>query len=107
MPVIWIIVSRRASSVARRVGVNGRQTAVVTGVHSLKHVDRFAATDLADHDAIGTHTQCVAHEISLRDFATTFDIRRPGFQSDDVRLLQLKFGRVFNRNDAFVFGNEG
>ncbi len=86
--------------------MNGRQTAVVTGVHGLKHVDRFTAADLADHDAIGTHTQGVAHEVSLRDFTTTFDVRWPCFESDDVRLLQLKFRRVFNRDDAFVFRNE-
>ena len=91
--------------VARGVGVDRGQTAVVAGVHGLQHVDRFAAAYLADDDAVGTHTQRVANEISLRNFTTAFDIWRPGFQSDDVWLLQLQFGRVFNRDDALVFRN--
>ena len=77
----------------------------MTGVHSLKHVDSFTAANLTDHDAIGTHTQCVLDQISLGNFTATFDVGRSGFESDDVRLLQLKFCRVFNRDDAFVFGD--
>src|SRR6185369_14857882 len=79
-------------SVARRVGVNRGQTTVVTSVHSLKHVDGFAATNFTDDDAIGTHTQRVLDEISLGNFTATFDVWRSGFEPDHVRLLKLKFG---------------
>ena len=82
------------------------QTAVVAGVHSLKHVDRFATADLADHDAIGPHAKGVANQVSLRNFAAAFNVRRTRFEPDDVRLLQLQFGRVFDSDDAFVLGNE-
>src|SRR6185369_770758 len=79
-------------SIARCVGVDGSQTAVVTSVHSLKHVNCFATANLTDHDAIGTHTQGVLDEISLRNFTATFNVGRSGFESDGVRLLKLKFG---------------
>ena len=87
--------------------MNRRQAAIVAGVHGLQHVDGFAAANFADHDAIGTHAQSVANQIALRHFASTFDIGRPSFQADHVRLLQLQFSRVFDRDDAFVFGNVG
>src|SRR5690349_11411125 len=86
--------------VAWCVGVNGCQRTIVACVHGLKHVDSLTATDLADHDAIWTHTKCVAHEITLRDFTTTFNVWRPCFEPDCVRLLELKFRRVFDRDDA-------
>jgi hypothetical protein len=85
--------------------VNGGQAAVVTSVHGLKHVDGLTTTNLADHDAIGTHTKRVAYQISLRYFTTAFDVGWSCFESDDVRLLELKFRRVFDGDDTFVLGN--
>ena len=49
--------------VARAVGVDRRQAAVVAGVHRLQHVERFFAADLADDDAVGPHTQRVDHQL--------------------------------------------
>ena len=45
--------------VARGVGVDGRDRAVVAGVHGLEHVERGAVTDLADDDAVGPHAEGV------------------------------------------------
>ena len=45
--------------VARAVGVDGRQAAVVAGVHGLQHVERLVAADLADDDAVRPHAQRV------------------------------------------------
>ena len=50
--------------VARRVGVDRRQRAVVAGVHGLEHVERLGAADLADDDAVGPHAQRVAHQVA-------------------------------------------
>ena len=50
--------------VARRVGVDRRQRAVVAGVHRLQHVERLGAAHLADDDAVGAHAQRVDHEQS-------------------------------------------
>jgi hypothetical protein len=85
--------------------VNRRQRTVVTGVHRLKHVDRFGAANLADDYAIWTHTECVLDEISLRYLAFAFDVGWACFQAHDVRLLHLQLGRVFDRDNAFIGRN--
>ena len=90
IPVIDTMVSMRLERVARRVGVDGRQRAVVTGVHGLQHVERFGAAHLADDDAVGPHAQAVAHQVALRDPALALDVRRARLEPHDVRLLQLQ-----------------
>ena len=92
--------------VARRVGVDGGQRAVVAGVHGLQHVERFLAADLADDDAVGTHTQGVDDQLALANRALAFDVGRPGFEPRHVLLVQLQFGRVFDRHDALALGDE-
>src|SRR5205823_4394113 len=49
--------------VAGRVGMAGGHRAVVTGVHGLKHVQCFSATDLANDDPVWPHPEGVAHEL--------------------------------------------
>ena len=92
--------------VARRVGVAGRHRAVVAGVHGLEHVERLTAAALADDDAIGPHAQGVAHQLADGDRALAFDVRRPRLERDDVLLAQLQLGRVLDRDDALVVGDE-
>ena len=53
--------------VARAVGVDRGQRAVVAGVHGLEHVEGLAAAALADDDAVGPHAQGVAHEVADGD----------------------------------------
>ena len=65
-PAISTIVSMRASASRGRVGVHGRQRAVVAGVHRLQHVERLGAADLADDDPVGPHAQRVAHQVADR-----------------------------------------
>ncbi len=93
--------SRRETASRGRVGVDRGQRAVVTGVHGLQHVQRFLAADLADHDAVGTHTQAVDQQFALAHRAVAFEVGRTGFETRHVRLLQLQFGRVFDGDDAF------
>ena len=86
--------------VTRRVGVDRAERALVTGVHRLHHVEGLGAADLTDDDAVGAHTQGVAHEVALGDLAAAFEARRARFQRDDVRLLQPELRRVLDRDDA-------
>ena len=86
--------------------MDGCERAVMTGVHCLKHVERFAAAALADDDAVRTHSQGVADEIADVDFAFAFDVRRTRFEADHMILAQLEFRRVFNGDDAFGIGQE-
>jgi hypothetical protein len=65
MPVIWIIVSNRPRASRGRVGVNRGQRTIVTGIHRLQHIDSPRRHDLADDDAIGSHTQCVLDQVAL------------------------------------------
>ena len=92
--------------VARRVGVDGAERALVAGVHRLQHVERLRAADLTDDDAVGAHAQRVAHEIALRHLALAFERRRPRFQRDHVPLLELELRRVLDRDDALGVRDE-
>ena len=88
--------------VARGVGVDGRQAAVVAGVHRLQHVERFLAADLADDDAVGPHTKGVDDQLARAHRAFAFDVRRPRFEPDDVPLPQHQLRRVLDRDHALV-----
>ena len=79
--------------VARGVGVDGGERAFVAGVHGLQHVEGFFAAHLADHDAVGAHTQAVDDELAHADRALAFDVGRAGFEADDVLLLELQVRR--------------
>ena len=58
-PAIITIVSSARQRVARGVRVDGRERAVVAGVHRLEHVERLGAADLADDDPVGPHAQAL------------------------------------------------
>jgi hypothetical protein len=92
--------------IAGAVGVNSRQASIVTGIHRLKHVERFLTTDLANHNAIRSHTQRVDDEIALAHCPFTFNICRTRLQSDDVSLAQLQFRGIFNRDHPLVVVDE-
>ena len=65
---------------------------------------RLGAADLADDDPVGPHAQRVAHQVALGDLALALDVRRPGLQPDDVRLLQLQLGGVLDGDDPLAVG---
>ena len=88
--------------VARGVGVDGGQRAVVAGVHGLEHVEGLAAAALADDDAVRPHAQRVAHQVADRDCALALDVGRPGLELHHVVLLELQLGRVLDGDDALV-----
>ena len=92
--------------VARVVGMGRRERAVMTGVHGLQHVERLAAADLADDDAVRTHTQGVLHEVADRDLALALDVRGTRLERHDMRLLELQLGRVLDGDDTLALGDE-
>src|SRR5579862_8799620 len=92
-------------SIPRRIRVNRGQRAVMARVHRLQHVERFLAAHLADDDAVGTHTQGVDEQLAHVDGAFAFDVGWARLQANDVFLVQLQFGRVFNRDDALAIRN--
>ena len=48
----------------------------MSGVHRLQHVEGLGAAHLADNDAIWTHAQRIAYELTLRDLADPFNVGR-------------------------------
>src|SRR5690606_16525191 len=56
----------------------------------------------ADDDTLRAHAQTVADEIAHRDLPFALEIRRAGFETHDMRLLELKLGGVLACNDALV-----
>ena len=88
--------------VARGVGVDRADRAVVAGVHRLQHVVGLGAAHLAHDDPVGPHTQRVAQQLALVDLAAPFQVGGAGLQPHHVRLLQLQFGGVLDGDDAFV-----
>src|SRR5260370_31860181 len=89
------------------VGVDRGERSVVTGVHSLKHIDSLATADLANNNAVGAHAQRVADQIALRDLTAAFDVVRTSLQTHHVRLLHLELCRVFDRYYALISRNKG
>jgi hypothetical protein len=82
-----------------RVGVDRGDRAVVAGVHRLEHVQRLAATNLADHDPVGTHAQRVAHQVADGDLAAALDVRRSVLHPHHVGLAESELGGVLDRDD--------
>ena len=93
--------------VARRVGVDRRERALVARVHRLEHVQGLGAADLADDDPVGPHAQGVPDELADLDLALALDVGRAGLERDHVVLLELELGRVLDRDDALVAGDVG
>ena len=93
--------------VSRGVGVSCGKGAVVTGIHRLQHIQRLAAANLADDDAIRTHTQCVTYKVANGDLSGSLQVSRSRFKREHMALLELNFRRILDGYDAFVIGNKG
>jgi hypothetical protein len=78
----------------------------VSGVHGLEHIEGFATAAFADDDAVWSHTESIANEVCCGHAATSFDVWRSGFEAEDVFLLELEFGGVFDGDDAVIIGDE-
>ena len=79
----------------------------MAGVHRLQEVERRRTADFADDDSLGPHAQAVLDQVAHGDGAAAFQIGRAGFKTHGVRLLQLKFRRILDRDDTFLMGDIG
>src|ERR1700680_1573691 len=94
-----------AQGVAHGVGVDRGERTFMTGIHGLQHIEGFFPADLADDDAVGTHTQAVDHQLPLADRAFAFDVGGASLETDYMLLLKLQFCGVFDGDDALHVGN--
>jgi hypothetical protein len=97
-----VIMIPDGSGLARAVGVQRAHRAVVAGVHGLQQVEGLRSAHLADDDPLGTHAQAVLDQVAHGDLALALEVRRPGLEAHDVRLLQLQLGGVLAGDDALV-----
>ena len=86
--------------------MDGRHAPVVAGVHRLQHVQRFGAANLTDEDAVGAHSKTVAQQLADGQLSLAFDVGRTVLQRDDVWVVDLQLGGVFDRDHALVVRDE-
>ena len=67
-----------------------------------RQVEGLGSADLAHDDPLRPHTQTVLDEIAHLDLAFAFKVGRTRFETDDMRLLQLKLGGVLAGDDALI-----
>src|SRR5436190_16867024 len=82
--------------VAGRVRVYGRCAALVTGVQCDEQLGHLGAAELADNQPIRTHPQRLPDQLPQTNRALALHIRRPRDQPDDVRMVDLELGGVFD-----------
>ena len=75
------------------------------GVHRLQHVQHLVRAHLAQHDAVGAHTQGVAHQVAGADFAGALQVGRARFQAHHMPVLQAQLGGVLDGDDALGLGD--
>ena len=86
--------------------MEGGETAAVTAGHGLDEVERLAAAQLADDDAVRTHAERDPEERADRDLAASLGVGRAAFEGDDVIAEERELLRVLDDHDAFVVGDE-
>ncbi len=74
----------------------------MAGVHCGEEVETLRTTNFAQDDPVRAHTQCVLHKVTDGDGAIAFQVRRARFKREPMRLLQPKFGGIFNRQNALA-----
>jgi hypothetical protein len=89
-------------NLARVVGVHGARPAIVAGVQCRQKIDHFGTADLADHNAVGPHPQCLPDELAHRDLADTFDVGAPGDQLDQMRMPRRQLGSILHAHDPLI-----
>ena len=91
--------------IAGTISMNGCQTSVMPGIHRLQHVQSLTAANFADDNSIGPHAQSIDNQIARHDTSMSFNIRRASFHANNMVLVQNQFGRIFDRDNAFMIRN--
>src|SRR5438552_18386281 len=85
---------------SRAIRVRGRERPTMPGVHGLEHVERLAATNLANDDPIGSHPERRTQERADVDGPSPFDARWSRLEADEVRLRQPELCSIFDGHDS-------
>jgi hypothetical protein len=90
-----------------RVGVDGRERSLVTGVQGHEEIERFAAAHLADHDPVRPHAKGASQEVANSHQPAALDVRGAALEADDVGLSQAQLGGVLDRDHPLRLFDEG
>ena len=79
-------------------------------VQRLQQVERFAAADLADEDAIGPMPKRRAEQVRdgdrrQRRFLSERRLRAPGLEPQHVRFVEMNLGGFLDHDDPVAVGN--
>jgi hypothetical protein len=85
----------------------GRASATMPGVQGVEEFAHFSTPTLADNYAVGAHAQRLAQQLAEADRTSTFYIRLPRDQPDEVLGRELQFRSVLQDKDALVPGDFG
>ncbi len=81
----------------------GGQTAVVSCIHRVQHVERFLPSHLADDDAVRRHTEGRLDQVLHADLTFALCVCVSRFEGDEVRYVpDLELGGVLDRDDTFI-----
>ncbi len=89
------------------VGVEGAAAAFVARVERLQENNYLWASDLPDHQAVGTHAERLADEIVQCHASGAFHVRRTGLQPHDMRMGRFQLGGVFDEEESFGRVHQG
>ena len=90
-----------AYRVARGIRVQCAHRTLVPGIHRLQQIERLRPAHFANDDSLGPHAQAVLDQVAHPDLADALGIWRTRLEANDVRLLELQFGRVLAGDDSF------
>jgi hypothetical protein len=84
--------------------MNGRKCPAVPGVQELQQIERLAATNLAQYDAVGAMTKRCPEQFADRHRRQAV-LLSPSRETDDVLLLNLNFRRLLKQHNPFMLRN--
>ncbi len=86
--------------------MGGGQRALVPRVHRLEHVEGLASADLPHDDPIRAHAKRVATRSRTVTSPRPSTFGGPRLKRHDVWLREAQLGRVLDRDEALVLGDE-
>lgn len=73
-----------ADRLFRCVGMERGERTIVSSVHGLQHIERFAAAAFTYHDPVGAHAERIDDEVFDRHFAEALDVLGSCFKTDHM-----------------------
>src|SRR5437660_1484366 len=89
----------------RGVGMDSRECAGMASIQGLQEVEGFATTNFPDNDPVRPVAQTGLQQITDGDCGNAV-LFAAGLEADKIRLVDLYFSRIFDKNDAVLVGDE-